>query len=82
MIYLTTAMLGNIFTDKIGRHNSLYKDLIKKSFIDDGLDAHQPLDDVGDYIDYINQHTKSIQVINLSRAVNLQFSGSNHTSSQ
>ena len=63
MIYLTTAMLGNIFTEKIGSHNSHYKELIHNAFIEDGLDAPQPLDDVGDYIDYINQHTKSIQVV-------------------
>lgn len=62
MIYLTTAMLGNIFTEKIGSHNSHYKELIHNAFIEDGLDAPQPLDDVGDYIDYINQHTKSIQL--------------------
>ena len=30
--------------------------------IQDGLDAPQPLDDVGEYIDYINQHYKSIKV--------------------
>lgn len=62
MIFLTTAMLGNIFTEKIGSHNTHYKELIQNAFIEDSLDAPQPLDDVGDYIEYINQHTKSIQV--------------------
>ena len=55
-------MLGNIFSDKIGKHNVHYKDLIQNAFIEDSLDAPQPLDDVGDYIEYINQHTRSIQV--------------------
>ena len=31
-------------------------------FIQNGLDAPQPLDDVGEYIDYINQHCKAIKV--------------------
>ena len=74
MIYLTTAMLGNIFTEKIGSHNSHYKELIHNAFIEDGLDAPQPLDDVGDYIDYINQHTKSIQVIQEKLEVKNQIS--------
>ena len=30
--------------------------------IQNGLDAPQPLDDVGEYIDYINQHCKAIKV--------------------
>ena len=79
MIYLTTFMLGNIFSEKIACHNASYKELIEKAFIEvaalslrsrnysvkniqDGLDAPQPLDDVGEYIDYINQHYKSIKV--------------------
>ena len=83
MIYLTTFMLGNIFSEKIACHNASYKELIEKAFIEvaalslrsrnysvkniqDGLDAPQPLDDVGEYIDYINQHYKSIKVGSLS----------------
>ena len=79
MIYLTTFMLGNIFSEKIACHNASYKDLIEKAFIEvkcvsicemffnllnikDGLDAPQPLDDVGEYIEYINQHFKSMKV--------------------
>ena len=30
--------------------------------IQNGLDAPQPLDDVGEYIDYINQHCKALKV--------------------
>ena len=62
MIYLTTAMLGNIFTEKIGGHNPLYKE-IQNAFNEDGLDAPQPLEDVEVYIEYLNRHTNKIQVI-------------------
>lgn len=62
MIYLTTFMLGNIFSEKIACHNVNYKELIEKAFIEEGLDAPQPLDDVGEYIDYINQHYKSMKL--------------------
>ena len=62
MIFLTTAMLGNIFTEKIGGHNPKYKE-IQNAFTEDGLDAPQPLEDVEVYIEYLNRHTKSIQVI-------------------
>ena len=61
MIYLTTAMLGNIFTEKIGGHNPLYKE-IQNAFNEDGLDAPQPLEDVEVYIEYLNRHTNKIQV--------------------
>lgn len=62
MIYLTTFMLGNIFSEKIACHNTSYKELREKAFIENGLDAPQPLDDVGEYIDYINQHCKAIKL--------------------
>ena len=80
MIYLTTFMLGNIFSEKIACHNASYKELREKAFIEvggvgfslrifnwtkiiqNGLDAPQPLDDVGEYIDYINQHCQAIKV--------------------
>lgn len=55
-------MLGNIFTEKIGGHNPLYKE-IQNAFIEDGLDAPQPLEDVEVYIEYLNRHTNKIQVI-------------------
>jgi len=61
MIFLTTAMLGNIFTEKIGGHNPKYKE-IQNAFTEDGLDAPQPLEDVEVYIEYLNRHTKSIQL--------------------
>ena len=62
MIFLTTYMLGNIFSDKIATHNVNYKELVHRAFMEDGLDAPQPLEDVGEYIEYINQHFKSLQV--------------------
>ena len=34
MIYLTTFMLGNIFSEKIACHNVNYKELIEKAFIE------------------------------------------------
>ena len=34
MIYLTTFMLGNIFSEKIACHNASYKELIEKAFIE------------------------------------------------
>ena len=54
-------MLGNIFTEKIGGHNPLYKE-IQNAFNEDGLDAPQPLEDVEVYIEYLNRHTSKIQV--------------------
>ena len=43
------------FFFKLGKFNL-------NKFIQNGLDAPQPLDDVGEYIDYINQHCKAIKV--------------------
>ena len=36
MIYLTTFMLGNIFSEKIACHNASYKELREKAFIEVG----------------------------------------------
>lgn len=62
MIFLTTFMLGNIFSEKIASHNPNYKEMLNRAFMEDGLDAPQPLDDVSEYIEYINQHFNSIQI--------------------
>ena len=62
VIFLTTYMLANIFSEKISSHNVNYQDLIRRAQIDDGLDAPQPIDDVSDYIDFINHQLQSIQV--------------------
>ena len=55
-------MLGNIFSDKISCHNANYKDWVHRAFIEEGLDAPQPYEDVSEYIEYINQNFKSLQV--------------------
>jgi len=70
MIYLTTYMLGNIFSEKISLHNVNYKDLMQRMSMEDGLDAHQPLEDVGEYIEFINQQFKTMQVNNTPNSVN------------
>jgi len=62
MIFLTTFMLGNIFSEKIASHNPNYKEMVSRAFMEEGLDAPQPLDDVSEYIEYINQHFNSIQI--------------------
>jgi len=62
MIFLTTFMLGNIFSEKISTHNPNYKEMVHKSYLEDGLAAAQPLDDVSDYIGYLKDHFDSIQV--------------------
>ena len=64
MIFLTTYLLGKIFSDKISSHNANYKDWINRALMEQGLDAPQPLDDVGEYIEYINQHFKTIKINN------------------
>jgi len=64
MIFLTTFMLGNIFSEKIASHNSNYKDMVQRAFMDEGINSPQPLDDVSDYIDYIDQHFKSLKIVN------------------
>ena len=56
-------MLGNIFSEKISLHNVNYKDLMQRMSMEDGLDAHQPLEDVGEYIEFINQQFKTMQVM-------------------
>ncbi|XP_023326914.1 interaptin isoform X2 [Eurytemora carolleeae] len=61
LVYLTTYMLGKIFTDKIASHNACYKELVKNSYIEDGIIGPQPLDDPSEYIDYI----KSFQGLTL-----------------
>lgn len=62
MIFLTTFMLGNIFSEKICTHNPNYKEIVRKSYLEDGLDAAQPLDDVSDYIEYIKDHFTNLQI--------------------
>ena len=41
---------------------SYVENWILTKIIQNGLDAPQPLDDVGEYIDYINQHCQAIKV--------------------
>ena len=34
MIFLTTFMLGNIFSEKIATHNPNYKDMVNRAFME------------------------------------------------
>lgn len=72
MIFLTTFMLANIFSEKISTHNPNYKEMVNRAIMEDGLDAPQPLDDVSEYIEYINQHFHSIQINNIEKSPTIQ----------
>ena len=61
IIYLTTYMLANIFSEKISSHNQNYQEMLSQILMEDGLDAPQPLDDISEYIDFIN-HTLQTKV--------------------
>jgi len=65
LVYLTTFMLGKIFTDKIASSNPSFKDLVKNAYSEDGLNGPLALDDPTEYIDYV----KSFQSINLDPPV-------------
>ena len=43
LVYLTTYMLGKIFTDKIASHNACYKELVKNSYIEVSLKSKTKL---------------------------------------
>jgi len=62
LVYLTTFMLGKIFADKIGTHNTSYKEMIKNQYISDGLDSPQPLDDPTEYIDFIKSFDTNTRI--------------------
>ena len=61
-IFLTTHMLASIFTDKIALHNVNYKDRVRQARRKEGADSSLPLDDVSEYIEFINQHTKAMGI--------------------
>lgn len=62
MIFLTTFMLGNIFSEKISTHNPNFKDIVRASYLEDERDRPQPLDDVADLITYVNNTLKNLDV--------------------
>jgi len=55
-------MLGNIFSEKIASNNPNYKEMVQRAMQEEGLEETKPLDDVADYIEYINEHLKSIKI--------------------
>ena len=59
IIYLTTYMLANIFSEKISSHNQNYQEMLRQIMMEDGLDAPQPLDDISEYIDFVNHQMKT-----------------------
>jgi len=61
-IFLTTHLLASIFTDKIAQHNVNYKDRLSQARREEGADSSLPLDDVSEYIEFINQHTKAMGI--------------------
>jgi len=62
MIFLTTFMLGNIFSEKIASNNPIYKELVQRSVQQDTLYTNTQLDDVSEYIEFINQHLRTLDI--------------------
>jgi len=62
MIFLTTFLLGNIFSEYIASKNSNYKEMVARAMQEDGLESSPPLDDMSDYIDYINSTLREVNI--------------------
>lgn len=72
MVFLTTFMLGNIFSEKIASNNVGYKEMIQRAVMEEGMDMSSTLDDVSDYIEYINQHLRTTNIEEKSSPVRQQ----------
>lgn len=61
MIYLTTFMLGNIFSEHIAAKNATYKDLLNLAQNEE-KEVPPALDDVSPYLEFLQQHFQSLNI--------------------